>query len=768
MRSFILIVFCIFFSLSAIAQKEMIEGRVIDESGKGIAYVNVVLINRSDSSFIQGAVTDEAGVFHIATDRCQEQLLKFSSVGYQDVLSDVKGGDFVLPTIAYGMEEITVSGKRPVYRMKGTSFITDVKNSLLSRIGSANDVLRLLPGVTGGEGEFNVFGKGKATIYINERLVHDATELERLNSNDISSVELINNPGANYGAERRAILKIHTKKATEGFAARLRLRGVQNHYFSDLGQLNISYATNRVNWYSSLYSSGPKNRVDGRNLMIANMPDTLYRLSMNMMDWEQRSRYYTLESGVGITMTEGHEIGTSYAYDYSRDIYEGDDLEDLWANGILAEKLSNYSYSKNKYNQHKVNLYYQGKIAEKLNINLNADYVNRNARNGHNVSESSTEDIHNVNTSSNLSYNLYAAKLVLGYTFWKGTLELGTDLSLMKNNQTYENKGVGFPNSQFDSEERKTAGFLNYTGNMGKLGWNVGLRYEQFHAIYHENKEEKPTVERIYKELYPTASLTYPIGSVSLSLAYSKRTSRPTFYQLRNSMEYSSRFLYSRGNPYLRSSQIHDLSLNAGYRFLQFSIGYYYTKNWIRLTDELSSADPLAIILFHTNEPKYKGISAQLTFQHKIGLWNPTWTAGVYRNFLDMKDYQGIPINLDSPYGQFTLNNTFSLGKGYSLNLDAFYTTAGAQGESLMRSEASMDIGLRKSFFKGALDVSLQYWDVFKSAKSRSTIFMEHVKYERWNYNDSRTLRLTLTFHFKKYQNKYKGENSSESDIRRM
>ena len=222
------------------------------------------------------------------------------------------------------------------------------------------------------------------------------------------------------------------------------------------------------------------------------------------------------------------------------------------------------------------------------------------------------------------------------------------------------------------------------------------------------------------------------------------------------------------GDPYLRASQIHDVALNIGYRFLQFSVSYNQTKDWIRMTDELRQGDPLTIVLFHTNEPTFRKVSARLTFQHKIGLWNPIWTAGIRRDFWKLYDFKGERIHLDNPYGYFSLNNTFSLWKGILLNLDCFYATAGSIGESQKRPEAYIDIGLRKSFLKDALSVNLQYWDMFKSLDTQSIIYTEHIDYNRWNYSDSRCIRLTLTWYFNKYDNRYKGKNSAGSDIYRM
>lgn len=255
MRILIFMFFAIICGWTGKAQEGVITGTVLDEAGQSVAYVNVVLLNRSDSTFVRGVVTDERGQFKIDCEHPERYALRFSSVGYRELFSEAKGGDVRIAAEAYGVEEVTVLGKRPVYRVKGTSFVTDVENSLLSDIGSANDVLRQLPSVMGDDGEFQVFGKGKATLYINNRLVRDASELERLNSNEITSVELVNNPGAGYDAEVRAVLKIHTRKKLEGFASQLRWRGIQNHYFSDLEQLNLSYASERLNWYALLSSN---------------------------------------------------------------------------------------------------------------------------------------------------------------------------------------------------------------------------------------------------------------------------------------------------------------------------------------------------------------------------------------------------------------------------------------------------------------------------------------------------------------------------------
>ena len=57
-----------------------------------------------------------------------------------------------------------------------------------------------------------VLGKGVPLIYINNRKVRNLDELDRLNSENIKQVELITNPGAEYGASVGAVPEIENNR----------------------------------------------------------------------------------------------------------------------------------------------------------------------------------------------------------------------------------------------------------------------------------------------------------------------------------------------------------------------------------------------------------------------------------------------------------------------------------------------------------------------------------------------------------------------------
>ena len=81
LRLTVLMAVMIMMTMTAMAKKQDIGGRVIDESGEPLPYVNVVLLSLPDSAFVQGAMTDEQGMFKIVTN-VNEGLLKVTSIGY--------------------------------------------------------------------------------------------------------------------------------------------------------------------------------------------------------------------------------------------------------------------------------------------------------------------------------------------------------------------------------------------------------------------------------------------------------------------------------------------------------------------------------------------------------------------------------------------------------------------------------------------------------------------------------------------------------------
>ena len=176
-------------------------GRVVDKGGMPVEYANISLLN-ADSAFVNGGVSNENGDFVIP---CKEPrvTVNVSYVGYKTVSRTVSVGNIGTITLqpeTYMVKGVEVKGEIPQYKMAQGGISVDVQHSILRDIGTAEDLLSMLPMVQARDGKFEVLAKGEPEIYINNKKVRDASELKRLKSIDVKNVEIITAPGARYNA----------------------------------------------------------------------------------------------------------------------------------------------------------------------------------------------------------------------------------------------------------------------------------------------------------------------------------------------------------------------------------------------------------------------------------------------------------------------------------------------------------------------------------------------------------------------------------------
>ncbi|MDR3339957.1 MAG: carboxypeptidase-like regulatory domain-containing protein, partial [Candidatus Symbiothrix sp.] len=193
-----------------------VSGKIIEEStGNPLEYANIVLLSLPDSAFVSGTTSGEGGLFQFDKVNSGKYLLKVLYIGFENKLItvDVAANPVDLGDISLKesnvLSEVVITSKTPPFRSSiNGGIIANVSTTLLSSVGTANDVLQRMPGIAMDNNKITVFGKGAPIVYINNRKVRDNQELERLESSEISTIELITNPGAKYDAEGRAVLLI--------------------------------------------------------------------------------------------------------------------------------------------------------------------------------------------------------------------------------------------------------------------------------------------------------------------------------------------------------------------------------------------------------------------------------------------------------------------------------------------------------------------------------------------------------------------------------
>ena len=240
------IIINLIFMLVSIGQtgySQMVTGMVKDKANVPVSYATVTLYALPDTTYISGTITDTEGRFKLKTVENQQLLLQASCIGYKTChLPALPDQTIILEEEVVLMGEVVVKGTRPISKLTQNGVQTTIANTILSEIGTGNEVLKRIPMVSGDNGQFNIFGRGKARIYINNREVRDPSELDNLNSSAIQSVEVITDPGARYDATVAAVINIKTiKKRGDGFSfnARSSFNTWKNTDY--INQINTNY-----------------------------------------------------------------------------------------------------------------------------------------------------------------------------------------------------------------------------------------------------------------------------------------------------------------------------------------------------------------------------------------------------------------------------------------------------------------------------------------------------------------------------------------------
>lgn len=747
--------------------------KVLDSSNAPIEYANVALYLSSDTSLVYGGITNAEGLFQLEEIKPQNYILKVSYIGYADYETTFvpqAGFNNLAPIILsdsnLSLDEITIVGHKPLVSMENGVLTTSIANSLLSTLGTAEDVLKHIPGLDVKNDEYTVLGKGEAVIYIDNRKVQDNSELLGLASENILKVELITNPGAEYDAETRSVLKITTNKKREnGFSMSLRGNIRENHKFSHGENIEMNYHHEGLNIFA-LYGFRDSRNQEIYDLTYQSTGDTLWQQE-DRSTYNKKNLQHDLTTGFQYDFNKNHTTGIRYRLltsDFKNNPSVG--AYELYANQVLVEKTNTNGPNFTDQTTHQLNAFYQGTFSDKLNLQVDLDYVKRNQTNS---SETIEEFILNNNTTTTYTENdndfsIYAGKAILNHKANDNlSFQYGTEYSLVNGSGIFLSNAVS--NNDFSNRESKIAAFASTNFMLKKLAVQFGLRYEYVKSEAKEYGEK--IVDKDYSNLFPSLSLSLPIKNVDMSLNFSNKVSRPSFSVLNNNISYANRFHQEMGNPALQPMKIYDLDYSIGYKFLQFRFNYQYINDYISLYTQPSEVSQAVTLTSFINYPKYQQIVASLIAEHRIGFWTPSFTASVYKQFFST-NFEGIVHHYEKPSFDFTLDNYFNLPWGIILNVDLMYNTGGNFDTQYYEPYGTIDIGLRKSFLNDALQISLWGYDLGKWQDYTTKEQLGRLYTHRYADTDTRSVALTITWKFNNFKNKYKGQSAAGEEINRL
>lgn len=676
------------------------------------------------------------------------------------------------------LQEVVVRGNLPNTRLKGNAMITRIQGTALAETGTVQEMLIKVPGMTGSEDNLEVLGKGAPLIYINGRLLRDLSELKRLRSIDVRDVEVINNPGAQYDATVRAVVRIRTKRqAGEGLGLDLSLTDDQDLRYG-MNQpnckLNMNYRQGAVDVFGGVWYSHMDYRQYSTLEETATTTKVFRQTGPYTMTWKNDQLVYT--AGANWQISDNHSVGlrtnlTHYLGGKNKVIYD----EDVFENNALIDHLYSEQTSKEtKPLGWLTNAYYNGTVG-KLDIDWNFDFMKTETNTDReNVEESRVTDDF-VRSKSGADSRLYATKLVLSYPVWKGTLEAGTEMTFARRHNTYSIDKQTIADTDADIREDNTAAFAEYSCDFSQYGQaSIGLRYEHTRFDY----DDRLTSDRLHRsqdEWFPTAAYSVTMGKVQAGLSYSIKTDRPSFFAMNDAVTYISRYSMQAGNSQLLNERIHDLTLNTSWRWLTLTASYERTKHPITQWAYLTDGD--AALIKHINLSKpIDTYCAYLAATPRVGIWSLNATVGVEK--------QDFSLDLDdatAPDGKrhasfctpvWTLNafNTFLLKHAWKIDVNFMFRSRG-HSQNFYNNYDNLRLGLvvQKSFLRDrSLTCRVAVVDIFQRNRRNEFADMGYYQVQQNNRFSTHKLNLALFYRFNATRSKYKGTGAGKAAIKRL
>ena len=773
-KTLFLLLFCGFHAFSQSA----IQARIVDKSAP-VEFVNVLLYSASDSvKILKYATTDSAGAFKLAGLGSGKYVLKTQMMGFISAkipvsLAEAQSlqlSDISLVTDSKMLAAVEVLSQKELVQKTTQGFIVKAKDNLTQAGGSATDLLKSVPTVVvDAEGAITVRGKGPL-ILINGR-TSGISSTDLIPASSVESVEIINNPSAQYDADSEGgIINITLKKAAKsgtnvtasvggGFGAKGRGSGAFSLNRS-AGKWNVGLSydmrysertrkanTTRTSFDQPLNYLLLQNRLDNRTESTQNLKFNVdYAASgKDIFNFE----VLTNLEGQDNDEVLGSKFSTQLGAFNSRNTRESIELE----KGLAVEFAGTYKH-----------IFADKK--EKLVINASTSIGRDNqdtdistvalSESGSAYGSTFLQRTYSYAKPQTTNFKLDYAKPISATT----VLETGYKGIYRANNIDFQNqtfksgsyvKNPALSNI-FDFKEQIHAAYIQLKSEPSStFKYDIGLRAEKVVNEGTSISNSSISFQRDYFNVFPTANLAYFLNkSDFLKFSYSRRINRPGLGQLNPMIDITDSLNQHGGNPYLKPELVN--AFEVGYNkegdgwSLSSSAFYRLSNNIIRPFIDLK---PNGVAL---TTPQNFG-NATTYGVEEIMDWFPAkfWSVNTSVSIFDQK-IDGSYVSSDianevvSWYGKMIHN--FSLSKQTKLQLIGAYNSPTAMPQGTRMAVYNIDLGFQTKILKGKGGLGIVLSDIFNMQSSGNIASASNFSLERTFKVDTRAVFITFAYSF--------------------
>jgi len=745
---------------------QTITGKVCDQTGKAVEYANIVYLD-SYMHYQAGSITKENGAFSIpiVDDKVSGYLIT-SFVGMSSdtikISSDVQQPLLiVLKTQSEELNEVVVKGTRNLFKNGQDMITANVQNTILAKAGNLDKLMNQIPFVSGGGGKYNVFGRGEAVVYLNNRKVYDNNILNTINSDQVKKVQVITNPGTRYSADVKAVIKIYTIDNPDGIGGNVYSNLTFGRKFSNYEGASIVYNLGKCQFVGGIGYANYKTReyAEDRTAILTD-PNKLYtndvtlNYNMNFKSTNlgitfQPSSLQTLGFNTQLTMYEHKHL-----IDDARINHFTNDVEDFYADGRNISKIKPTKWL--------TNMFYSQSIG-KTRIDLTNDILLGKQGRTSAYDEQSKVSVSTDNKSDYLM-NSFVADLNTQLSS-RFSLNYGGEFTYSHHKQSFdfaeENIETEMKKTQNKNEQLLGATFINLCTSIGKFSFTGGIRYEYADWSYFMNNMKQKSQSKTYSNLFPTLNIAYnPNQFTNVSLGYRQTVRRPGYAELNDNIEYQSRYYYVQGY----SLFTHSINLLASYKNFRLIGSCDFVNDDIVMTRNIFGTKQDIVLSKASNISNYVRWSAGANWWHKFGIYTPYLEFGTGSQTFSYT-YMNMTKHFNDPYVNFKVHNTFSLRKNLNIMLFVDYYGKNYSLFKETTEQWNTQLSVSKDIRNWSFQLSLN--NMLSPRSHTSTTRCNWVNDISYSNRDNRNASLLISYTFNYKQKKY-NTNTRTSEINRF
>lgn len=642
------------------------------------------------------------------------------------------------------LDEVVVKGHRPLVTV-GNGMLNYNLSVLTEKkaVDNVYEAIAALPGITDKNGTLTLAGSSSVAVIMNGMPTTMTTEqlntlLHSMPVDRVAKVEVMYSAPPQYHVHGAAI-NIVTKRAyTYSFQGEVK-GTYKNKYFNSYeGSANFRFST-------------PKMAFD---LMYdADDAKTMQHFTMNSFHTYQNKTFDITQTEWGRIKGWNHSLRAAYEYNISKksnfNIAYTSFISpnDKNLNEVTGSYQTSHVVKNERSYLHNISASYQSAFG----LKLGADFTSYHAIN--------RQYLQSIIGSENNEFNINGGQDVRKMTFTadyvhelKHNWSLGYGVSYEnahdKDNQYYSNIKGSLQTKNTDTKvtEQTTDFYMSANKNfVAGPSFSISASGEYY------------TIGNYHKwAFYPQASLTYfktPKHVFILSLSSDK--TYPSYWQMQSSVTHLDGYQEVRGSSDLRPFSTYKFTatyaLDQKYTFTVFyeDMNDYFTQSMYQ------SSERLALIFQTLNWDFNRQYGIVANAPCKIGSWFDTEISALgLRMHQKCNNYFDIPFDRSKWLYQVSMNNTFTVSKHLTFELNGMYTSPLIQGTYNLSHLLQLDAAAKWRFLHDKCILTARLNDMFNSGIPKTKVNYANQKFDMNTTYYLRSFTLTFAYRFGGYKEK--------------